>query len=360
MAKRITAIVRKQAATKAALKASTALVPATDTVPTTVAVDGDNDIVIQVNRRDVPTMQLIRAVAQTGFDHKDDADKANGQGTQCMAYVVMALHSLWRNDGHPDYPDENIPDLASVIHTYGKDNRSKLKSWLVDAILGEALDIKNMAADARSAYSLERTSRMGMLSRGMNMASILVQAGVSHIAFNQDEQVFYIDPMLLIPVGHSPIGRIAKLLKPIPLDRTPYACTSPTDAHTRLYASIDQLNKAQRTHLKIKPSRAATKKEALNELPPRRISDGVSAAVLIEALKLTLARMDKDKKLTPDAFAPERWNDLSDILWFNDKVQNSEAFKLFKAVGTTSAATVVDKDGNAVSEADANDTKRAA
>jgi len=301
----------------------------------------------------LPTEQFIKAVAAEGFTFKSAADIANGRATQSIAYSCMALHVLWRNDGPPDIAEsgDTVPDLAGIIHTRNKDDKTKLKAWFVEALIGAKIDFAAEQFQQRAIQETERSNKTMLISRAMNMAAILVECGVSHTQFNPKTHCFTVLADMLTMPGWTGLGRLANPKALIALDRRPCAGLDEKESFKRWVASVEQLNKVVRAKLKLKPARSSAAKMELAKLPMERIAAEVPASTLIASLRSIMDTMERGGKLTPDAFTAPVWNLLSDIAQMNDAVQNSEAFKLYREHGVSSEATVASADAKQIEAA---------
>jgi hypothetical protein len=180
-----------------------------------------------------------------------------------------------------------------------------------------------------------------------------LQSGVTHDDFNVTLHCFEVATPLLLMPGWTALGTIGSKAV-VALDRRQYAAMAqPGDKFMKFNASVDQLNKAQRERLKIKPVRAkaANKVTPLADQPAEMLAAEVPTAVLIAALESRLSTLVKGNKLTPDALPKPIWSKLSDIAHMNDAVQDSEAFRNYQEHGISGDAVVVpatnDKQSNA-------------
>lgn len=319
---------------------------------TTTAIVADASVAPLSNVPKLPTEQFIKSVADEGFGFKSVADKANGRATQSIAYSCMALHVLWRNDGPPDIAEDgdNVPDLAGIIHARNKEDKAKLRTWFVDALLGPKVDFAAEQYDQRSKQETERSNKSMLIGRAMNMAAILTACGVTHTDFDRKSHCFSVLPSMLIMPGWSGIGVAAKDAKSIPLDRRPLAGLDEKQSFKRWVASVEQLNKAMRAQMKIKPARSSSSKLDVSKLPSERLAADVPITTLIVAVESLLSQMDKGGKLKPDTFPAETWTKLADIGFMVEAVTLSEAFKLYREHAVSSAAIVATGDAAQIAD----------
>lgn len=315
--------------TRKAIEDSTAIVMASD---------------ILSNRPALPDLDDILAVANEGTHFKTQADLLNGRAVQSVAYSIMALWTTWSTLGHPTHKDvemEKLP-LAQILYKSGADIKSQLRELFIEALAWERTDIKDVQNDKGAGIALNDQSRIGLFGRALNMAAILVACGVTYADFNRKLHCFAVAPALLIPPGHTvlPNGRLANSKEPILLNRQTLGLINEKESFVKIYASVDQLNKASRARMKIKPSRNPKSPVALKDMPAERISAECDLAVVITALNKMFVTTKQKSKLDFASLPLPIWNMLSDIAAQSQEIQESEPFKLWVRTGISQNVTI--------------------
>jgi hypothetical protein len=304
---------------------------------------------------DIPAIADGLAVGHKAFEQKNDADKLNGKAVQGMAYACMVLWFNWQQTDNEANGGSPLPSLVDCIHANQKDARSQLKEWFVLALVGadesSLYKGEGTAAELRSAYERERSNKVMLVSRGMNMAAILLASGITCGMFNKAMYAFAVKPSMLYEKGQIPLGRLQDEANPILLNRRQYAVTNDKSAFIKITASVDQLNKAQRVNMKLKVSKAAKGGLKLEEVSDVQLATTCSIGTLLAALHkaITIREKDAAHPIVPDMFTPTQWGMLTDIAFFNDTTQERDDVKAYKRNGITADVVVMPADTRAVS-----------
>jgi len=308
---------------------------ATATIVGTSYPDLDDDITITVggNNPALPDVSVALNVIRSGFGFKDLADKNAGKAAQSAAYACIVLWMHWRNGGNALRPNETAPDLLMVIHTHkaAKAARDTLKAWFVEAILPEAVSQKNVNPEESSAYVNKRNNEVGLIGRGMHLASILLNCGVTAAMFNKTAYVFAVPPSMLLMPGWTPVGRAANEKSPVLLNRLPLAALdkNKNDALRRPLASVAQLQNATKERMGLKVPKVKGESVELAKVTPELLASKCELSTLVIALHKAFVRNDSRAAHAPDKLTNPLWTMLTEIAEESETIQRTEAFATF-------------------------------
>ncbi len=292
---------------------------------------------------DIPELASAKEVAHKSFDFKDKAATQNGKAVQGMAYAIMVCWFNW----HQDDKEGKLPSLVDCIHANKSDARKELKERLVAQLMdedeSELYKGEHVAAEKRSAYERERSNQMMLITRGLQMASILVASGITCGMFNKQAYAFAVKPSMLYEEEQIPLGRLLEETKPVLLDRRQFAVTNAKAGFVKITASVDQVNKAMRSRMKLRQNRNKKEGLKLEEVKPMQLATTCNINVLLEALHTALAIREKDiaKPIKPEMLTHAGWQMLTDIAHTNDELQERADVQAYKRNGITSDVVVM-------------------